>query len=253
MRRGIVVFGGAGLVTMTMAAAGVTAQDGPRPPKASLDLSFMGAQALGEFGQRVDGGLGGQAAFRVRFGDRSPVLLRMDGGFMIYGFERVGVCYATPWGCQLGPDVTTTNSVGYFGAGPEFSLEGPVAPYAFATAGFSYFSTQSSLNSGDPWYDDAFDTRHFGDLVFSSRFGGGLRVRFGGPGSLAMDVGAEYNRNGIADYLAEGDIVDNPDGSLTLYPSRTEANYVTMRLGLSIPFGGGGGNHDNDYREPQYR
>lgn len=253
MRRGIVVFGGAGLVTMMVAAAGVTAQNGPRPPKASLDLSFLGAQALGEFGQRVDGGLGGQAAFRVRFGDRSPLLLRMDGGFMIYGFERFGVCYETPWGCQLGPDVTTTNTVGYFGVGPELSLEGPVAPYAFATAGFSYFSTQSSLNSGDPYYDNAFDTRHFGDMVFSSRFGGGLRVRFGGPGSLAMDVGAEYNRNGIADYLAEGDIVDNPDGSLTLYPSRTEANYVTMRLGLSIPFGGGGGNHDNDYHEPEYR
>jgi hypothetical protein len=68
-----------------------------------------------------------------------------------------------------------------------------------------------------------------------------------------MDVGAEYNRNGVADYLAEGDIVDNPDGSLTLYPSRTEANYVTMRLGLSIPFGGGGGGGHHPEEAPVYR
>ena len=250
MFKGIVVFGGVGLVAMTMTAGAATAQERTRPPKASLDLHFLGAQALGEFGQRVDGGLGGQAAFRVRFGDDAPVFLRMDGGFMVYGYERVGVCYATPWGCQPGPDVTTTNTVGFFGAGPELSLEGPVAPYAFATAGFSYFSTQSSFN--DPYYYDHLDTRHFGDLVFASRFGGGLRIRFGGPGSLAMDVGAEYNRNGVTDYLAEGDIVDNPDGSLTLYPSRTEANYVTMRLGLSIPFGGGGG-HPGEHDDVVYR
>lgn len=252
MRRGLVVFGGAGLVTMMAAAAGAGAQERPRPPKASLDLAFLGAQALGEFGRRVDGGLGGQAAFRVRFGDRSPLHLRVDGGFMVYGFERVGVCYATPWGCQLGPDVTTTNTVGFFGVGPELSIEGPVAPYAFATAGMSYFSTQSRFRSGDPFYGPDLNTRHFGDVVFASRFGGGLRIRFGGPGSLSMDVGAEYNRNGVADYLAEGDIVDNPDGTLTLYPSRTEANFVTMRLGLSIPFGGGGGHGDHD-DHPEYR
>jgi hypothetical protein len=250
MSRGIVVFGGAGLMIVLAGAA--TAQERPRPPKAYLDLNFVGAQALGEFGQRVDGGLGGQAAFRVRLGDDAPVLLRMDGGFLVYGYERVGVCYATPWGCQLGPDVTTTNTVGFFGVGPELAFEGPVAPYAFATAGFSYFSTQSSLNSGDPYYDQAFDTRHFGDLVLATRFGGGLRVRFGGPGSLSLDLGAEYNRNGVTDYLAEGDIVDNPDGSLTLYPSRTEANYLSMRLGISIPFGGGG-HGDGGHEEVRYR
>ena len=53
-----------------------------------------------------------------------------------------------------------------------------MSPYAFATAGFSYFSTQSSFN--DPYYYAHVDTRHFGDLVFASRFGGGLRIRLAG-------------------------------------------------------------------------
>jgi hypothetical protein len=76
-------------------------------------------------------------------------------------------------------------------------------------------------------------------MVLALRAGGGLRFRFGGPGSLAMDVGAEYHRNGVTEYLVEGDIVDNPDGSVTLYPNRSEANLLSFRIGVSIPFGGG--------------
>jgi hypothetical protein len=238
MRNGIVVFGMA--VLGMIGAEAAQAQAGPmRLPHSYLDLEFMGANPVGEFGRRVSDGWGGQAAFRHRFGEGSPLLLRIDGGFLVYGHERIGVCYATPYGCRVGADVTTTNTVGYMGMGPELSAEGPISPYVFGTVGFSYFSTQSSLDTGDPYYDDAWDTRHFSDMVLALRAGGGLRFRFGGPGSLAMDVGAEYHRNGVTEYLVEGDIVDNPDGSVTLYPNRSEANLLSFRVGVSIPFGGG--------------
>ncbi|HSM04245.1 MAG TPA: hypothetical protein VK858_06475 [Longimicrobiales bacterium] len=246
MRYGIVVFGMAvmGMIGAEAAQAQVRTA---RLPHSYLDLEFMGANPVGEFGQLVGDGWGGQAAFRHRLAG-SPLLLRIDGGFLVYGYERIGVCYATPYGCRIGADVTTTNTVGFMGVGPEIAGTGPVAPYVFGTFGFSYFSTQSSLDSGDPYYDDLFDTRHFSDMVMALRAGGGIRFHFGGPGSVALDLGAEYHRNGVAEYLVEGDIVDNPDGSITLYPNRSEANLMSFRVGITIPFGGGGddrhGHHD---------
>ena len=35
-------------------------------------------------------------------------------------------------------------------------------------------------------------------------------------------------------YLTEGDIQDNPDGSITLFPVVSEANLVSYRLGVTI-------------------
>jgi hypothetical protein len=157
---------------------------------------------------------------------------------MIYGFERFNVCFPTPIGCRVGADVTTTNSVAFLGVGPELAAPGPVAPYVFGTVGLSYFSTQSSLD--EEWTGESyFNTRHYADLVAGLRTGAGVRMRLGGPRSVLLDVGAVYHRNGVATYLREGDVVDNPDGSITLFPNRSEANFVTLRLGVSIPLGGG--------------
>ena len=248
MRGRVAVFGWV-MVLVGSFVVGAEAQqlrERPAEPRAYLDLNLMGANPVGEFGQFVPGGFGGEAGFRVRLGDRSPAFLRVDGGFMVYGFERFDVCLPSPIGCRVGADVTTTNSVGFLGVGPEIAASGRVAPYVFGTAGLSYFSTQSSLD--DEWSGESyFNTRHYADLVAGLRVGGGVRVALGGPGAVLLDVGAAYHRNGVATYLREGDLVDNPDGSVTLFPNRTEANFMTFRLGISIPLGGGGGHHDDNY------
>jgi hypothetical protein len=59
----------------------------------------------------------------------------------------------------------------------------------------------------------------------------------GGP--VLVDIGAEYHRNGVAEYLRRGDILDHPDGTITLFPNRTEANLVTFQVGVSFGLGGG--------------
>ena len=38
------------------------------------------------------------------------------------------------------------------------------------------------------------------------------------------------------EYLTEGDIVDHADGSITLYPNRSEANFITYHFGVTINF-----------------
>jgi len=218
-------------------------------PRFALDIHLMGANAVGEFEQLVDGGFGGQLGFRLGLDRRSILGLRFDGGFMIYGHERETLCFPVPIGCRIGANLTTTNTVGYGGVGPELAIPGAVSPYVFATAGFSWFSTQSSLSGVDDWDEDLFDTRHYDDFVGSQRLGGGLRVRF--SGNVALDVGAEYHRNGVAEYLREGDILDHPDGSITIFPNRTEANYTTFRVGVQI--GLGGRDDDDDRRNDRPR
>lgn len=205
-------------------------------PRLHFDLALLGASPIGEFGELVDAGFGGQLALRARLGDRSPLLLRVDGGLMVYGHERRAVCFPVPIGCRIGADLTTTNAVGYMGVGPEVEIPGQLRPYVYGTVGFAYFATTSSLDEYDG-SDGYFRTRNYSDLVASGRLGGGLRLRFGGPGTAALDLGVEYHRNGVAEYLRKGDILDHPDGSITLFPNRTEANFMTFRLGLAIPVG----------------
>lgn len=227
-------------------------RDGFRPPRAHLELDLLGAQGLGQFGDLVGAGFGGQIGARFMVGERSPLYIRLDGGGMIYGLERLDVCFPTPIGCRIGTSVTTTNSVVFLGVGPELAASGPVAPYVFGTVGIGYFSTQSNLSGWDD-PQGVFNTRHYGDLVTAARAGGGLRFRIGGPGSVSVDLGAAYHRNGVAEYLREGDILDNPDGSITVFPNRTEANFVTFRAGVSIPLGGGRDDPSDDWNDEEWR
>ncbi|HSG46894.1 MAG TPA: hypothetical protein VLA43_03665, partial [Longimicrobiales bacterium] len=72
------------------------------------------------------------------------------------------------------------------------------------------------------------------------RVGGGMRIQVkGGRKPVALDLGVERHQNGVADFLTKGDIQDHPDGSITLFPNRSEANMVTFRLGVvvGIPHG----------------
>jgi len=53
-------------------------------------------------------------------------------------------------------------------------------------------------------------------------------------GPILLDLGATFHRNGEATYLRKGSIQDNPDGSISINPIRSEANFITYRIGVSI-------------------
>ncbi len=216
-------------------------------PRGWVDLNIIGADPVGEFGELVDGGIGANVGGRLAIDRIGAVSLRLDGGFMVYGHERESLCFPPPIGCRIGADLTTTNHIAYLGVGPEFSLPGAVSPYVFGTVGFSYFGTSSSLSGLDD-DENLFETRHYSDWVTATRFGGGIRARVGATnsGPVAIDVGVEYHRNGVAEYLREGDILDHPDGSITLFPNRTEANMMVLRVGVSFGFGGGNDDRRDD-------
>jgi hypothetical protein len=214
-------------------------------PKAYLEAAFIAADPVGDFGLLVNEGFGLELAGRFPVALDGALSLRLDGGFIIYGHERQSMCFPAPVGCRVGVDLTTTNNIAFVGIGPELAGKGRVSPYLNGSVGLSWFGTESSLSGDDDW-EESFRTRNYSDLVTAARVGGGVRFRVGGTaqGPIAIDLGGTYHRNGVAEYLREGDIIDHPDGSIDVFPNRTEANLMTFRVGIS--FGLGGGRSDDE-------
>jgi len=227
---------GIALMVLALVAGHADAQRrAPRRPAGYVGLSLVGAGPLGELGNYIDAGGGGQFYAMVPLDAEGRVRMRGDLGFLVYGHERQRFCFSYPVGCRIEMDLTTTNAVFFGGLGPEVALAtGDVEPYLNASFGFSYFATTSSL-SGDREYEDFASTTNFSDAVFAWRAGGGIRIRVkSGRKPVSLDLGVERHENGVAEFLTKGDIVDNPDGSVTMFPNRSEANLVTFRLGVTV-------------------
>lgn len=222
------------LAALAVLAGGVQAQR-VEEPAGYIGINFVGADPVGPLDFYIDNGFGGQLYGTLPIEATRHLRLRADFGFLIYGHERQRVCMGAPIGCRIELDMNTTNSILYGGLGPELVLAtGAVEPYVNASFGFSYFATTSSLKGRND-ADDFASTTNYSDGNFAWRAGGGVRVRVsGGDKPVALDIGVERHQNGVADFLTKGDIIDHPDGSITLLPNRSEANLVTLRFGVTM-------------------
>ena len=228
-----------------------------RGPSAYFGIGLVAANPVGEFGLNVDDGFGLNLEGRFPVSGTDGVFsLRVDGGFMIYGNESRGMCFPAPVGCRIGVDLNTYNTIAFVGVGPEIAGPGAVSPYVNGSLGLTWFVTNSSLSGADDW-DSNFDTTNYSDWVTALRAGAGVRLRIGGSANrpVLLDLGAQYHRNGVADYLREGDIIDYPDGSIELFPIRSETNLMTFNVGVSFAVGGRGDSNrdDRDDDHPGHR
>ena len=206
------------------------------PVRANGAMSLLVAIPQGRFADAIQAGYGMQFGGSVNLGGNGMLRLRADGGFVLYGSESVERCLSNTIGCRVRVDVVTSNSIAFANAGPELVLPlGWAQPYINAGIGFSYFATGSHIE-GVNSEESIGNTTNFDDGVLAFTGGTGLlipiQLRSGVP--LAIDVSARYHRNGVVSYLREGDIRDNPDGSISFEPRRTEANILTLQLGASI-------------------
>jgi hypothetical protein len=197
-------------------------------PRGGLGFGVVGGVPVGRFGDAVSGVGGVNADLIFNLDRRGALALRIDGSYLQYGNERRVLPLAGSGGL-LAPDINTTFYIASLRAGPQIVLgRGRVRPYAFGTAGIAYFATETSL-------DGCCGTTNYDDNVLSLAAGGGLRVELSrGRHPAALDLGASFVRNSRVNYLREGDISANPDGSFSLNPVRSEANFVTLQLGLSF-------------------
>jgi hypothetical protein len=205
-------------------------------PQPSFAFGFNGvlARPVGEFQRFVDWG-GGFGTYGVINLDRGHHFgLRLDGSFVMYGHERYSTVLS-PTIRRVWVDVSTDNFIVGFGVGPQITLgNGPIRPYVYGTAGFSYFATVSSV-SGTADFDDGLSSTNFDYFTGALAGGAGLLFRLSrGRHPISIDMSVQSTYNGEAEYLRRGDIIENPDGSVTLFPIRSEANLVTFRTGVTI-------------------
>ena len=212
----------------------------PRYPAPAIYFGIQPLYALtvGEFNDYVShgGGLNLLAVYPVSAA--GPFALRADGGFIVYGSETFPVCFSSTVGCRVRLDLTTTNSIAFLNAGPQLMVPaGRIRAYVNGAAGFAYFGTTSSV-SGTNTDQNFASTNNFDDITFALSGGGGVQVAVGrGRTPILLDVGVRYHGNGNVEYLREGDITDNADGSITLTPTRSEANLVTFQVGVTVGAG----------------
>lgn len=208
-----------------------------RPTGGFAGGSFTIAQTQGEFADYVDGGLGGSLHYIHALDRDGWLALRVDGGFAIYGYERQTVPLSPSLGGRILVDLTTSNNIAWIGVGPQIGVpDGTLKPYVNAYAGYSYLATTSSVESSS-YYDDEdyFTTTNFDDWSFSYGGGAGLYIPVRrGASPVSIDLGVRYHNNGEAEYLREGDIQDNEDGSITLFPVRSDTDLLTFHIGFSV-------------------
>lgn len=214
--------------SLLLIASDATAQH-RRGPGGQFGVSFSAADARGDLGFAIDQGFGLELNGGLPIAADGHLRLRGDAGFLIYGIENIQYC---DFGCRVVTDLTTTNSIAYIGVGPELVLaRGDIQPYVHATAGMTWFLTTSSVDYNDGWGPEG-ETTNYSDHTIGFKYGGGIRFR--ASRRVAIDMGVTRHENGPVTYLTKGDIVDNDDGSITMFPNQSEADLLNFQLGLSF-------------------
>jgi len=193
---------------------------------------FLLAVPVGEFDRFVNLG-GGVNLFGVFNLSPGGVLgLRVNGSVIGYGSSREprSLSQTVP---EVIVDVRTTNWITTMGLGPQVTLgQGPVRVYSYGTVGFAYFSTVSS--AGDHAHTFASST-NLDDWRFATALGGGLQFRVANRHRpVYLDLAVHGQHNGRTRYLRSGGIETRPDGSILITPIESQANLVTLRLGVSV-------------------
>ncbi|HYH78179.1 MAG TPA: hypothetical protein VEX86_00230 [Longimicrobium sp.] len=210
--------------------------DYERPlPRTYLGGELAVAQPQGEFRDFVEAGYGGGLHLLVRADDDGWVGVRVDAGMLNYGHERQRVLLSSTIGGRIAVDLNTDNNIAFFGVGPQIGLPtGVLRPYLNGFVGVSYIFTESSV--GSTYGGERFaSTTNFDDASFAYGGGAGLYIpvrRHGRP--ISIDAGVQYRHNGQADYLLEGGITDNPNGTISIDPVRSETNLFNFHVGISV-------------------
>lgn len=200
-------------------------------PRWHLGVSADIGRPVGAFKKQVDNAAGLQGHLRLRLDDRGLVSLRLQGGWLNYGHQSERTCLAATSGCRVNVSLSTANGIFTLGIGPELSFPlGKARAYGHGLVGMSRFATLSGLGGG-LLPDFVAADENFGDGGFVWSGGVGIELPVGRR--TALDLGVAYQGHGRREYLLEGGITDNPDGSISFDVRRSNANLFAIRLGLT--------------------
>lgn len=201
------------------------------PSRIQIGADFVVSQPKGELASNIGNGYGLNGTGMFRLDPQGFLSLRADIGTVQYGSETQHIPFL-PISGRVNMELETTNNISWGSIGAQLQIpNGWFRPYANAAIAYTDFSTQSTLS------DESFEyasRKNQGDGSRAWVFGGGVVIPFGSRYSLSgINLGARYYYGGTAEYLREGDIIDNPDGTITLTPRRSKTDLVLWQLGIS--------------------
>ncbi len=204
------------------------------PSRLTLEGGLAMSQPKGEFAANVGNGWGFNGTAMFRLDKRGYLQLRGDGGGAQYGNETKQIPLNLLSG-RVSLEVQTSNMIGWGSIGPQIMIpDGPFRPYVNAAIAYTTFWTSSSLR-GEGNSESVFQTTNKRDGSHAYVYGGGVNIPLGQRfTSGALNLGARYYGDGSASYLRKGDIRDNADGSVTLFPRRSRTDFVLWHLGVSF-------------------
>jgi hypothetical protein len=201
------------------------------PSRFSVGGDFAISQPKGEFASNVPTGFGFDLTGMFKIDPKGYFNLRADVGGVQYGRERQQVNFPNTGRVSL--DLETDNRIGFGSIGVQLqNPDGWFRPYANAAVAATYFWTESSIKDNDNSETIA-STTNFDDWSRAWIFGGGVMVPFG-RSIGALNLGARYHYGARARYLREGDITDNPDGSININPRESKTDLVLWQLGVTF-------------------
>ena len=220
----------------------VPEESGPwdRDPKGILGLHFQYARAQGEFAQFVNEGYGFAGNISVFLGRQRRAGVRFYTSWIQYGrtSQQLPLSPNLP---GISIELTTSNNIYSFGAGPELVLtSGTWRPYLHALIGASYFETRTTADvSGGTGNNPS--TANFKDWTFLWTGGGGMQLRLSrglarGRNPLWLDLGLRYQAHGETRYLREGSIRDLGGGRIGFTPIQSKTDLLVSHLGVQIGF-----------------
>jgi hypothetical protein len=201
------------------------------PSRFSFGGDLALSQPKGEFANNVPNGYGFDLTGMFRLDPQGYFNLRADLGGVRYGHERQRIGF--PVSGRVAVDLNTDNQIGFGAFGVQLQIpDGWFRPYANAAVAATYFWTESSISGADN-SESFLQTTNLDDWSHAWVFGGGVMIPFG-RSIGALNLGARYHYGASATYLKEGDITDNPDGSINLNPRNSKTDLVLWQLGVSF-------------------
>ena len=204
------------------------------PSRFSIGGDVVMLKPKGEFANNVARGWGINGTGLFRLDDKGYVQLRFDGGVAQYGSETKKIPL-NPITGRVSFEVETSNVIGWAGLGGQLQIpDGRFRPYVNGSIAYTDFSTTSSLKGVDDTFGD-FSTRNQHDGSHAWIYGAGVNIPFGRRFTSGMlNFGARYYRGAEAAYLKKGDIIDNPDGTISFTPRRSKTDMILWQLGASF-------------------
>ena len=196
-------------------------------PQGSVDV--VAAVPHGDFKDHLSTPGWGITAFGGLGIGPTPVVIGLEFGFVIYGFEKRAVPLS-PTVPDVDVRVATTNGIGM--AHVVLRLQSPKAefrPFVDGLFGMKYFFTETTANYTS--------TTNFDDAAVSYGVGVGVDARIfkGLKGSVHLNAGVRYLLGGATDYLMKGG-VQRARGAVSYDVERSETNLLLPHLGFSVRY-----------------